>query len=223
MTKSNTPVNFFDLFDHSKRYNQSETFLDRLDPAWGLLALRLRLLETQFLQDGMSARTAKRILKTHQHLENLRKRLDTGHTLSILQAVRFCAKEEMPLPAWLSSAMIEQTDRFMNPEHSSPLYDLNDCFSSKSLRASPTSKRKTTARDQKAGFRFWEAVQELVTKDLNISSVNEAIDACLSNKPWGFAKTKAKQLFQQVEDAQIALLPKYQGLSQKLAKRRHRS
>ena len=223
MTKSDTSENLFDLLDHTKRYNQSDTFLDRLDPAWGLLALRLRSLETQFLQDGISARTAKRILKTHKYLENFRKRLDAGYTLSILHAVMFCAKERMPLPTWLSNAFVEQTDRFMNHEHSSPLYDLNDCFSSESLNASPTSKRRTIARDQKAGLRFWEAVQELVTKNLDISSVNEAIDACLSNEPWGFAKTKAKQLFQQVENAQIALLPKYQGLSQKLAKRRHRS
>jgi hypothetical protein len=223
MAKNNSSGTPFDVFDHTKRYNHSETFLDRLDPDWGLLALRFRSLEAQFLQDGMGSRTVKRILKTHQYLENFRKHLETGNTLSILHAVRFCAKEGMPLPSWLSNAVIEQTDRFMNPEHTSPLYDLNDCFTSGAIEASTTSKRKTIARDHKAGMRFWIAVHELVARDSTIVSVNEAIDTCLTLKPWGFAKTKAKQLFQQIEDAQIALLPRYQGLSQKLAKRRHPS
>jgi hypothetical protein len=223
MVKSDKSDNPFDVFDHTKRYNHSETFLDRLDPEWGRLALRLRALETQFVQDGLSGRTAKRILKTYQYLERFKNRLETGHTLSILHAARFCAKEGMPLPSWLGVALIEQIDRFMNPEHPSPLYDLNDCFSSDLLKDFPVSKRKTVARDQKAGFHFWVAVQELARSDLTVTSVNEAIDNCLKNAPWGFAKTKAKQLFKQVEDAQIAISPNYQGLSQKLAKRRHQS
>ena len=223
MAKNNSSETPFDVFDYTKRYNQSETFLDRLDPNWGLFALRVRSLESQFLRDGIGSRTAKRILKTHQYLENFRTRLDAGNTLSILHAVRFCGKEGVPLPSWLANAVTEQTDRFMNPEHSSPLYDLNECFTSRVSEGATPSKRKTIARDHKAGMRFWIAVHELVARDSTIVSVNEAIDKCLTIKPWGFAKTKAKQLFQQIEDAQIALLPRYQGLSQKLTKRRHQS
>jgi hypothetical protein len=223
MAKKNSSKTPLDVLDYTKRYNQSETFLDRLDSNWGLFALRVRSLESQFLRDGIDSRTAKRILKTHQYLENFRKRLDTGNTLSILHAVRFCGKEGVPLPTWLANALTEQIDRFMNPEHSSPLYDLNDCFTSGVFEGSKPSKRKTVARDHKAGMHFWIAVHELVARDSTISSVNEAIDTCLTLEPWGFAKTKAKQLFQRIEDAQITLLPKYQGLSQKLAKRRHPS
>lgn len=223
MAKKNSSETPFDVLDYTKRYNQSESFLDRLDSNWGLFALRVRSLESQFLRDGMDSRTAKRILKTHQYLENFRKRLDAGNTLSILHAVCFCGKEGVPLPTWLANALTEQIDRFMNPEHSSPLYDLNDCFTSDAFEGSTPSKRKTVARDHKAGMRFWIAVHELVARDSTISSVNEAIDTCLTLEPWGFAKTKAKQLFQRIEDSQIVLLPKYQGLSQKLAKRRHLS
>ena len=223
MAKKNSSKTPFDVLDYTKRYNQSETFLDRLDSNWGLFALRVRSLESQFLRDGIDSRTAKRILKTHQYLENFRKRLDTGNTLSILHAVRFCGKEGVPLPTWLANVLTEQIDRFMNPEHSSPLYDLNDCFTSDVFEGSTASKRKTIARDHKKGTRFWIAVHELVARDSSIVSVNQAIDRCLTLKGWGFAKTKAKQLFQQIEGAQMALLPRYQGLSQKLAKRRYQS
>jgi hypothetical protein len=222
MTENQAPQTPVELFTHTKHYNESEGFLHKLDPDWGLLALRLRALEPKFLKDGVSGRTAKRILKTHQYLENFRKRLSTGHTLSILHAVRFCAQEGMPLPSWLTSAFVEQTDRYMNPDHSRPLYDLNDCFYSEAIDPSLASKRKTVARDQRAGLKFWVAVQAVVAKNLHISSVNQAITLCLADKSWGFAKTKAKQLFKQVEDAQIALLPNYQGLSHLLAKRRHK-
>lgn len=223
MANNNSSGTPLDVFDYTKRYNQSETFLDRLDPNWGVFALRVRSLESQYLRHGMESRTAKRILKTHQYLENFRKRLDAGNTLSILHAASFCGKEGVPLPTWLANALTEQIERFMNPEHSSPLYDLNDCFTSGVFEGSTPSKRKTVARDYRAGMRFWIAMHELVARDSTIASVNEAIDRCLTLEPWGFAKTKAKQLFQQIEDAQIAFLPRYQGLSQKLAKRRYQS
>lgn len=182
-------------------YDDRERAIAKLDPAWAKAALYFRTWHHFGHSDG-SIR-AQSLLKIHERLEVYRNRFAGGNTLSLLNAVAFCAEENLPLPTWLAIAYRDALDAFLRPgEHSS----LDKVFSSKTLPTSTPQKAAAAKQDWLLGGTIWHKVWSVAIEDESIMTLDAALISALAAGNFGVAKTKARTLFLMIDKNQSELI-----------------
>ena len=196
---------FSRIFNPEKSYSELEKALDKLEPAWARTSLALRGGTRYGHQREIRAQS---LLKVRNRLDVFRSRYDKGDTLSLLQAVQFCASENVPLPTWLSAAFTSALQAFTRLGGAA---SLDSVFTSPGL---PTDTPKE----------IMQAVWEVAEIDSSLQSLDAALDLVLKTQRFGVGKTKARTLFNMVEKNQIehlnAMGSNTQPLSRLFAKRR---
>lgn len=124
-------------------------------------------------------------LESELALESLRQSYEEGEQKALLSAIRICAAQEIPLPAWASKAYIRAYDTVLNCRVAS----WDDAFGrpfKKGLHLSALRKRRGTR------LKVWLAVRQAVERD------GRAIDESLFEEvggALGFGKTLTSELY----------------------------
>ncbi|MEO8022101.1 hypothetical protein [Polaromonas sp.] len=198
-----------------QHYNAAEQVLARVEPAWAKAALYFRTHEHFGHQPG--TRRMQSLVRIHERLEVYRKRLASGDTMAILQAVHSCANENLPLPTWLAIAFSEGLKGFLSVGGAP---SLDEVFKSPRLSTDTAKKAAIDRQDWQLGGTIWRDVWKIVRRDESILSVDAAFKAALAAEDYGVKKTKAKSLVAMVEKNQLEHLGHNNTLSRFLEKRR---
>ena len=215
LEKPNSSTNGFP--SHQEYGDPGEQELAALEPAWGKAATFFRTGH-RFGHPRGSLRCMS-LLEVHRMLNVYRARFEKGDTLSLLQAIRYSAEENLPLPQWLAEAFSSRLNLFMQPGRYS---SLDQVFTSTSLpTASP--KRAAAARlDWQLAGQLWGDAWNLALGDESFVSLDAVIERLLSTGQYGVGKTKAKALIAMIGKSQSEYLMKEATLSRFLLNRRKR-
>lgn len=194
--------------------NADDRTLAALEPAWGKAALFFRTGHR--LGHGNSMRCMP-LLEVHRMLNVYRSRFEAGDTLALLNGVSMCAEENLPLPEWLALAFQERISAFGRPG-ASP--SLDDFFSSAGMPTNSPKKAAQARLDWQLGGQLWRDAWDLILADETIKSFDGAVTKLLSSKPYGVARTKAKQLILMIDTNQCQFLGKTETMPRFLEKRR---
>jgi len=195
--------------------NDEERDLAALEPAWGKAATFFRTGH-RFGHPRTSTRCMS-LADIYRQLGVFKTRFEAGDTLSLLQAVRMCAEENLPLPTWLATAFQSAMDRFLQPGQT---HSLDQVFASRSIPSSSPSKAAQVKIDWQLGGRLYHEAWSLAHKDETVKSFDMAVERVLAATGYGVGKTKAKALILKIERNQSQFLDKEISLSRFLAKRR---
>lgn len=204
----------------SSYFNEGERSLANVENGWAKAAVCLRTLGAEhFGHHG--GRRLQGLPAVHESIEVWRRRYEAGDTLSLLQAIKVCAEENLPLPTWLASAYQAALKRFLEP--GGPL-SLDAVFYSDRLPTDTPAKAAAARQDWQLGIVLWSEAWKVAMADQTIQSVDAVVETVLSQREFGVKKTKARSLILMVEDSQREHLGsrKDQHLSRFLAKRRKR-
>lgn len=154
--------------------NAQERALAELEPAWGKAATFFRTA-FRFGHPRGSMRCMS-LEEVNRYLSVYRARYEAGDTMSLLQAISFCAEENLPLPEWLALAFRSRMEAFLRPgsEHS-----LDAVFSSASIPTSSAKKAAAARQDWQLAGRLWQDAWDIVHKDNNLLSFDSAVERLL--------------------------------------------
>lgn len=219
-------IAFFLGRDPTESFNEQERELLTLDPAWAKAAHFWRT-GTRFghgrsmrMPSGLSGLYA--VLRT---LGVLKQRFEAGDALSLLHAIRYCAKENLPMPTWLAQAFDEAFGRYQSVVGP---HSLDEVFASPDGQKKTAQQVATAKQDWDLGVQLYLTAWDCAKADESLTSINAVVVATLVEKSWGVGKTKARALIMTVDKSQSAFLEassgglEKQGLSQFLANRRKR-
>lgn len=191
-----------------------EAELDELDPAWAKFAVYLRTGE-RFgpLPGNIRARSLHRVALL---LQEYRRRVEAGHSLSALSAIALCAEEGVPLPEWLADAFTRRLTAFHRGEGGQ--VSLDQVFTSPDL---PTSGKRAAAarRDRELGGALWAAACQAQQQNPSLSP-DAALREVLASRRYGVGLTKARRLVERAAALQSELLGKRQPFSRMKRKTR---
>lgn len=211
------------------RFNETEHGLDALETAWAKAALFFRTGER--MGHGSGEQRARTLAEVHRELNARRVRFERGSTFELLHAVKLCAEENLPMPTWLANAFRAAIDGFTNIDafvgeesvvsrgNQRPPRSLDEVFSSPNL-GSTKIKAAGDRRDYGRAVKFWVRVWDRARNDVGISTLDDALKAALLGGRLGYGKTKARELFEMIDETQHQLAGTTL-LSQYLAKRRN--
>lgn len=214
------------LLEPGTYFNEIEKALDRFEPGWALASLSLRG-GLRFGPD-LSLRCMS-MPQVSQRLSVFQRRFEGGSRLALLDAVRFCAEEGVPLPKWLADEFIATYDEFLRPGGSTTL----DKVFCEIGRTGLTPKKAAKQRlDTELGCLLLFAAWRVAMENDGVSSLDGVIKEVLrigflgnGSKPpkdWGIGETKAKELIEMQDKNQMEFSGRSQSLSEFLAKRRKR-
>ena len=192
-----------------------ERALAQLEPAWGKAATFFRTA-FRFGHPRGSMRCMS-LEEVHRDLGVFRTRFEAGDTLSLLQAISFCADENLPLPEWLALAFRSRMESFLHPGNR---HSLDEVFSSPTLPTGSPKKAAAVRQDWQLAGTLCHEAWDLAQRDETILSFDSAVERLLASGKYGVGKTKAKALIKMIEQSQSQFLGKDLSLSRFLEKRR---
>jgi hypothetical protein len=135
-----------------------------------------------------------------------------------LQAVAYCADENLPLPTWLAMAYKTSLDGFLltGVKHSS----LDDVFRSPNIPTNTVKKNFTQKQDWKLGSDLLDAAWDVAKADDKVSTMDAVVNQVLVLKKWGVKKTRMRELIEIADETQAEFLGKRKSLSRFLELRR---
>ncbi|MEO6624978.1 MAG: hypothetical protein ABIN37_09115, partial [Burkholderiaceae bacterium] len=196
-------------------FNDHESTLARIEPAWAKAALHFRTGE-QF--GHTSGRLLQSLQRVHDQLDVFRKRSAGGNSLALLHAVAICSHENLPLPTWLALAFGEALRSFVGIDGKAA--SLDAAFIDPDNPTSTAKKAAIMRQNWQMGATLWRAMWSLILKDKALKSFDAALVATLQTKPFGVAKSKARYLILMIEKNQLEFLDSKQSISRFLANRR---
>lgn len=199
-------------------FDDFERELERYDPAWAKAALYFRSRGECHFGHGAREIRGQSLLAIRERLEVFRRRLADGDTMAILQAVKECADENLPLPEWLAIAYRDALKSFLQIGGTA---SLDDVFTSPVIATATPQKAKLSRRGWQTGGQILLDVWALVNADDSIQSLDAALRAALEAKDYGVGPTKARELVLMVDESQRQFHGR-ESISQFLAKRRKR-
>ena len=216
--KTRAPVLSDRAADH---FNEFEIDIAATEPAWAKASVYFRTELCHHFGHGERERRCQSMLRIHEQITVYRDRFENGDTLSLLQAVRICADENLPLPTWLALAFVAAFSSFISM--GGPV-SLDAVFSSPNLPTSTAKKAAEAKQNWDLGDAIYRATWEVAQADKSITSFDAALQSALSKTAFGVKKTTARSLFLMIEKNQLELLGQStsQGFSSFLAKRRKR-
>jgi hypothetical protein len=215
-----------------------EQLLEQLDPAWRLAhhqlstgqrgmftpeAAALGLLPSDF--EPLDVSPAERIgalVAVHQELEARRRIFEkTGEGIELLLGIALCAREGLPLPAWLGKAFDERLNRFLGPGGAKSM-KLDAVFDSSRFISSAARSATRAANARQALVLGRLLLHEVLTVADQHEGLDGALSTVLGAKNWGVQKTTATKLVKAEDARQQSLYPpnKYRPLSQRWSKGR---
>ncbi|GEM_PF-2237298 len=184
-------------FDAEDHYDAGEKAIAKLDDAWAKAALFFRT-GWHFGHKAGSIR-AQSLLRIHERVEVYRRQFEKGNTMSLLNAIAYCAEENLPLPTWLATAYRESLDSFLLPGRST---SLDEIFHSAKLPTDTPAKVAGARQDWQLGGTIWSEVWDVEMKDESITSFDAALKIACKGRDFGVKKTKARELFLMIDKNQ---------------------
>ena len=195
--------------------SDDERQLAYLQPAWAKAAHFFRT-GTRFGHRTGSLRCMS-LVELNRMLDVYHNRLKSGDTLSLLQAVAFCAEENLPLPTWLANAFCTRMSAFLKP---GTAHSLDEVFYSRTLPTKSAKRGASTRQDWQLACKLCNDAWTLAKDDANLSPFDAVVERMLTKRKYGVRKTKAKQLIMMIERNQSQFLGNKISLSRFLEKRR---
>lgn len=200
-------------------FDEREASIANIDEGWAKAALFFRTGQ-HFGHEAGSYR-ARNLISIGEQIDVYKSRFERGDTLSLLDAVGFCAEENVPLPGWLALAFRSAFDTFLQPG-GPPSLDV--VFYSASLPTNTPKKAATARQNWQLGVELYNAAWNVALSDETMLTLNAVLMAVLLQRDYGVKKTTARKLVLMLENNQNERPGKFasQSLSRFLEKRRKR-
>lgn len=186
------------MMEEKYPFNEIEKNIGMLDEGWAKAARAMRTGGAVRIGHKRELR-ARSLASVKLHLEVWRTRFEAGDTLALLQAIRDCAEENVPLPTWLANGFESVLNDFLKlgGKHS-----LDIVFGRLSLPTNTPSKAAAAREDWVRGCELWSACWDLAIANEQISSLDMALEIVLNYKDWGVKKRKARTLVTRIDKNQ---------------------
>lgn len=188
--------------------DETELALERIEPAWADAAHALRTgHRVTRLSDGQQSIRMLSLLAVHEMLKEYRRRAEADNGLAILEAVRYCSQENVPLPYWLGQALDAKLAAHASTEGP---HSLDILFRDPALPVEGKKARTVRVLHEPA-VRLYRAVEarraaEIIKAEADHReprlSIDDAIRAELKDGNYRFKLTKARALYEELADSQ---------------------
>ena len=197
-------------------FDAQEKEIAKVESAWAKAAYYFRTGNR--LAHGDCGYRMRSLVRVKQELEAWKKRFQQGNSLAILQAVAYCADENLPLPTWLAMAYKTSLDGFLLTDGKH--YSLDEVFKSSNIPTNTEKRNFTQKQDWKLGSDLLDAAWDVAKADDKVSTMDAVVIQLLALKKWGVKKTKMRELIERADETQAEFLGKRKRLSWFLELRR---
>lgn len=182
--------------------NETEVALDRLETSWADFVYGLRGHGRFIRAERRSGLKTRGLLRVHQELERHRGDLIGGNRTATLNALIYCAQENVPLPYWLGDELLD----IWRTVNNSPS-DLHELFGLAEKLPARGKKSRTLRRDMQLRGELWDCASELMARARRATlhlSMDAAIMQARAKLKFPYSQRKSRQMFDEQERIQRA-------------------
>jgi hypothetical protein len=175
-----------------------ESALDDLEPSWADFAYAIRpdgMGRPSRRVPGVLSEKTQGLATVHALLEGYHDQYKAGERIGIFHALTTCAEENVPLPYWLATAILDiRKDVSAEPRKGELPKSLHDLFGLGQLLPLTRTKGMKARRDIQLQGRIWAATRTIMA-ERGTRLVDAALEEARRKLAFPYSQRKAREMF----------------------------